>query len=77
VFHNDKGASNELKEEDGTVGDVVAAGVVAAGVVAANAEDAMVVVDWFGNEFICIVCTVSELFCKFNNSISDSTFLFV
>jgi hypothetical protein len=72
VFHNDKGASNELKEEDGTVGDVVAAGVVAA-----NAEDAMVVVDWFGNEFICIVCTVSELFCKFNNSISDSTFLFV
>ena len=27
MFHNDKGASNELKEEDGTVGDVVAAGV--------------------------------------------------
>ena len=42
MFHNDKGASNESKDEDGTVVGVVAAGVVAAGVVAAKAEDAMV-----------------------------------
>ena len=35
MFHNDKGASNESKDEDGTVVGVVAAGVVAAGVVAA------------------------------------------